>query len=99
MIKITVVALPFLLLAACGGARGEIGQACAASDRRAANTALCNCIQAAANQHLNARDQRLAATFFEDADRAQEIRARTSAIVSQVSGSLKSSLMTRRMAR
>jgi len=66
-----------MILAACGGVRGEIGAACAESDRRGATDRLCSCVQAAANRHLNARDQALAATFFEDPDRAQEIRART----------------------
>lgn len=64
------------LLASCGAGRvtGEIGKACVASDRRAANPALCSCIQQAANRHLNQRDQELAATFFADAERANDVK-------------------------
>ncbi len=35
---------------------------------------LCACIQAAADRTLTAKDQKLAATFFQNPDRAQEIR-------------------------
>jgi len=51
-----------------------IENACLSSDREAANYALCGCIQDAANRTLTTRDQRLAATFFQNPERAQEIR-------------------------
>ena len=51
-----------------------IKNACLSSDRAAGDRALCNCIQSAADRTLTQRDQRLAATFFGDPSRAQEIR-------------------------
>ena len=75
--RILMLALCVAALASCGPrVTGEIGKACLASDRSAANPRLCNCVQAAANRHLNGRDQELAATFFANPDIAQEIRAR-----------------------
>lgn len=75
--RIKMLALSLTVLSGCGaGVTGEIGKACVASDRRAANPRLCSCIQSAANRHLTARDQELAATFFAEPDIAQEIRAR-----------------------
>lgn len=41
---------------------------------RAGDARLCACIQAAADRTLTRKDQKLAATFFKDPDRAQEIR-------------------------
>ena len=77
-----------LALAGCGGNRGggtdrgpalraasgPVSGACLASDRRARSPALCGCIQAAANQTLGGADQRLAASFFADPQKAQDIR-------------------------
>jgi hypothetical protein len=51
-----------------------IEQACARSERVGNDTRLCTCIQRIADQLLTPRDQRLAATFFRDPHRAQEIR-------------------------
>lgn len=53
---------------------GTISRACMKSDRKAANRRLCNCIQKAARGTLSSSDQRLAATFFKDPHRSQEIR-------------------------
>ncbi|MEL7211632.1 MAG: hypothetical protein AAGK92_03150 [Pseudomonadota bacterium] len=53
---------------------GPITRACMQSDRKAASRSLCNCIQKAANTHLSRGDQRLAASFFKDPHKAQEIR-------------------------
>ena len=53
---------------------GAIERACLKSDRKAANRSLCNCIQDVADLTLNRRDQRLAAKFFGDPHRSQEIR-------------------------
>ncbi|PIE13180.1 MAG: hypothetical protein CSA70_06275 [Rhodobacterales bacterium] len=55
-------------------ASGPISRACLASDRKARSPALCGCIQHVANQSLSASDQRLAATFYGDPHKAQEIR-------------------------
>lgn len=51
-----------------------IEQACARSERAGDDTRLCSCIQRIADQLLTARDQRLAASFFRDPHRAQEVR-------------------------
>lgn len=53
---------------------GTIQRACMNSDRKAANRRLCRCIDQAARKTLNSSDQRLAATFFKDPHRSQEIR-------------------------
>ena len=76
-----------LSLAACGGrapvsrggpillyAEGPMQQACMASDRKARNKALCGCIQAVANGELTAGDRRIAARFWKDPQRAQDMR-------------------------
>jgi len=67
--------ITILALASCGPrASGDIGRACAASDRPAASSALCSCIQTVANQSLSASDQQRAARFFADPDLAQSTR-------------------------
>ncbi|RYH02261.1 arginine transporter [Salipiger sp. IMCC34102] len=73
--KYAFLALTILALNSCGiGVRGEVGKACMASGRSAANPALCSCVQQTANQNLSRRDQKLAASFFEDPQKAQDIR-------------------------
>jgi hypothetical protein len=71
---ITIVSLA--LLAACGGSsvRGPVGDACMDAGRSAATPSLCGCVQNVANQMLSSADQRRAASFFSDPDRAQETR-------------------------
>ncbi|MEN8895910.1 MAG: arginine transporter [Yoonia sp.] len=65
-----------VVLAACGGSRvtGDIGKACIAADRKAASPRLCSCVQQVANQTLSGSDQRRAATFFDDPQKAQDTR-------------------------
>lgn len=78
-----------LSLAACSGGRsadvtvssisnlystGPIQRACMRADRRAANRALCGCVQAAANSVLSSGEQSRAVKFFKDPHHAQEIR-------------------------
>jgi hypothetical protein len=53
---------------------GAIERACNASDRNAASRELCSCIQEAADATLNNSEQRRAAKFFSDPDKAQETR-------------------------
>ncbi|MDA7427352.1 hypothetical protein PGB28_02695 [Primorskyibacter aestuariivivens] len=53
---------------------GTISTACMQSGRKAANRSLCKCIQFVADQSLSRADQRLAASFFRDPHKAQEIR-------------------------
>lgn len=52
----------------------RIEQACIQSDRNAASRSMCSCIQRVADQVLTVPDQRLAASFFRDPDRAQEVK-------------------------
>lgn len=75
-----------LVLASCGGrsapergavtrlATGPINSACLTSDRRARSRQLCGCIQAVANTTLSRSEQRTAARFYRDPQRAQDIR-------------------------
>lgn len=71
-----LVLLAGLALAGCGGggASGTIGAACIRADRSAATPALCSCVQRVANQSLSAADQRRAAEFFANPDRAEQVR-------------------------
>ncbi|MGR3498464.1 MAG: arginine transporter [Limimaricola soesokkakensis] len=73
-IIISIIALT--ALAACGGGRptGAISRACEASDRPGANPALCSCVQGAANATLTGSEQRRAAKFFKDPQKAQDTR-------------------------
>lgn len=51
-------------------AAGPIERACMGSDRAAGNRALCGCIQKVADMTLQGHDQRRAATFFKDPEKA-----------------------------
>ena len=62
-----------LLLAGTSAIAGPIDKACQRAGRTA-DPALCGCIQQVADQTLSRSDQRRAAKFFEDPDRAQETR-------------------------
>lgn len=53
---------------------GAIENACVDSGRRGATRSLCTCIQTVADKTLTRRDQRVAAGFFKDPHRAQELR-------------------------
>ena len=64
----------FLLILALPAHSTTIERACLKADRPEASRSLCRCTQTAADRTLSERDQRLAATFFKDPDRAQEIR-------------------------
>ncbi len=73
--RILFLGLALITLNSCGaGVRGEMGKACMASGRSSANSALCSCVQSTANDTLTRRDQRLAATFFDEPQKAQDIR-------------------------
>ncbi len=61
--------LPFSVTTASAG---PIQSACLRSDRDAANRALCSCIQQVADMTLRGADQRRAAKFFADPDKANE---------------------------
>lgn len=72
MFVVMLLAMNGLAVGAAGA--GPIERACLASDREAVTPALCACIQAIADQTLVRKEQRLAAGFFADPQRAQEIR-------------------------
>lgn len=54
-------------------AAGPIEKACNRSDRKAANRQLCGCIQQVADQTLRGADQRRAAAFFKDPEKAHKV--------------------------
>ncbi|WP_052245166.1 hypothetical protein [Halocynthiibacter namhaensis] len=71
--------LPLVLVATLASSvssfAGTIENACNSSDRSAANRQLCGCIQDVADLTLESRsDQSMAASFFRDPHKAQEIR-------------------------
>ncbi len=83
-IRTPAVLAAILLLSACGGggsptavrsfATGPIHTACLRSDQRAANSALCGCVQASANVILSRNEQARAVAFFRDPNLAQVTR-------------------------
>lgn len=73
MRQFNIVAAALLFSAGIAQA-GVVERACLSANRSAASRSLCGCIQDAANMTLNRRDQKLAATFFKDPAKAQEIR-------------------------
>ena len=68
-ITIAVAAAAFLPMMSAMAAAGPIERACMASDR-GGNRSLCGCIQQAADVTLSGGDQRRAAKFFGDPERA-----------------------------
>ena len=60
-------------------ASGPIADGCLSAGRKAANRQLCGCVQGVANRSLSGSDQRLAASFFRDPHRSQEVRQSDSA--------------------
>ena len=55
-------------------ATGPISKACMASDRKARSRQLCGCVQAVANLSLSNRDQAIAASFYRDPQKSQDMR-------------------------
>ncbi len=66
---LAVLALPVMVSTA---AAGPIERACLSSGRDAANRSVCSCIQQVADMTLRGTDQRKAAVFFRNPDKAQE---------------------------
>ena len=66
------------MLPALPATAGPVERACLRSDRQV-NPALCDCIQRIADRTLTRRDQRQAARFFRDPQRAQDVRMSTRA--------------------
>lgn len=52
---------------------GPINTACLNSDRRARSRSLCGCIQSVADASLTGSDQRKAARFFKDPQKAHDV--------------------------
>ncbi len=67
-----LVALTLPMMASMGFA-GPIERACMRSDRQAANSAVCACIQQVADMTLRGADQRKAAGLITDPDKAQKV--------------------------
>ncbi len=69
----TGLAALFLSMSLGAAHAGPIERACMQSDRDAANRAVCSCIQQVADQTLGGSDQRRAAKFFDDPDKANDV--------------------------
>ncbi len=63
-----------LIAFAAPASASQIERACLQADRATASRALCGCIQNVADQTLRRSDQKLAASFFKNPAKAQEIR-------------------------
>ena len=72
--RTAIILVALATLAACGGGSGPIGSACLSGGRDAATPSLCSCIQRVADQSLSRSEQRRAAGFFSDPQRAQDTR-------------------------
>jgi hypothetical protein len=72
-IRVAVAALCFPVMLSTAQA-GAIERACNNSDRDAANRSVCACIQQVADMSLSNSDQRRAAGFFNNPDKAQDVR-------------------------
>lgn len=68
-VQAAVVAVVLPLMSSMAAA-GPIERACLSSDRDAANRSLCGCIQQVADMTLQGGDQRRAASFFKDPEKA-----------------------------
>ena len=73
---ILVVALFALSSCGGGGARptGEVGRACLAAGRSAANPQLCGCIDQVAGRTLSRAEQGVVAQYFEDPEALQAMK-------------------------
>ncbi|MFA5580328.1 MAG: hypothetical protein WDA25_00065 [Paracoccaceae bacterium] len=72
--KKTLIIAALMAAMAPAAYAGPIENACMRSDRAGANRALCGCIQQVADMTLSRGDQRTAARFFKDPQRAQDMR-------------------------
>ena len=70
--KTLPIVIAFLVMGSAAVA-GPLDSACMRAGRTA-DRALCGCIQQVADMTLSRSDQRRAAKFFTDAERAQEVR-------------------------
>ncbi|MWB77727.1 hypothetical protein GLS40_06795 [Pseudooceanicola sp. 216_PA32_1] len=72
--RIAVAAIVAVVSISTVAQAGPISRACMSSDRSARSPSLCGCIQRAADRTLDGRDQRLAAQFFRNPQKAQDVR-------------------------
>ena len=70
LVAAVAVALPLFSSIA---AAGPIESACNRSERKTASRSLCHCIEQVADQTLSGSDQRRAAAFFKDPDKAHKV--------------------------
>lgn len=73
-----ILAAGLVLAGTMAASAGPIESACLRSDTGNGSPALCGCIQQVANMTLAHADQRRAARFFANPQRAQDVRASTS---------------------
>jgi hypothetical protein len=73
--KIFLLAVGMTLACATLAKAGPIERACMRSVTGNGSPALCGCIQQVADMTLHSSDQRRAARFFTDPQRAQDVRA------------------------
>lgn len=71
---VLALAATTVLAAAAPSFAGAIESACLRSDRKAANRALCGCIQQVADMTLRGSDQRRVVSFFKDPEKAQKVK-------------------------
>ena len=62
-----------MMLSVGAASAGPIQNACLQAGRQGANPALCGCIQQVADITLQGADQRRAAAFFKNPDKAQDV--------------------------
>ncbi len=74
MTKTSLLLAAAIAMAAPMAQANAVERACNQSDRRAATPQLCDCIGTVADMTLNRSDQREAARFFRDPQRAQDVR-------------------------
>ena len=74
LIAIALIAATAAATVPYSASAGAIERACNSSDRKAANRSLCGCIQQVADLTLSNTDQRKAAAFFKDPQKAQDTR-------------------------
>lgn len=72
--KMIILAMVLAIVCATLAEAGPIGSACLRSGNDNATPALCGCIQQVADMTLQGSDQKRAARFFADPQRAQEVR-------------------------
>lgn len=71
--KKTILLAAGLAVLSSAAFAGPIDKACIRSDRKASNRSLCGCIQQVADMTLSNSDQRRAATFFSDPEKAHKV--------------------------